>query len=244
MTQTDTNQSPKNKPQPMIDLLISVFIPSIILMKFSDASDLGAENALLVALAFPFFWGLFELIRHKKFNLIAVFGIASVLLTGGIGLLELDLKWLAIKEAAIPLAIGLAVLGSTFTRYPLVKSLLYNPNIMDVETIQKTLDERGNRKIFENRLLITTYLLSSTFLFSSVMNYVIAKWIVTSPTGSSAFNEELGRMTLLSYPMIAIPSMVMMFGILFYLWRNIQKLTGLTMEQILMAKVPDKNKQP
>ena len=235
MSQTSPNVAPENKPQPMIDLLISVIIPSVVLMKFSDDADLGAANALFLALAFPFGWGLFELIKRRKFNLIAVFGIVSVLLTGGIGLLELDLKWLAIKEAAVPLAIGLAVLGSTFTRYPLIKTLIYNPSIMDVDTIHKTLDERGNRKEFEARLLKATYFLSSTFLFSSVMNYIIAKWIVTSPTGSSAFNEELGRMTLVSYPMIAIPSMVMMIGIMFYLWRNIRKLTGLTIEEIMVS---------
>jgi len=243
MTQTNLKQAPKNKPQPMVDLLISVIIPSIILMKFSDDADLGAANALFLALAFPFFWGVFELIRHKKFNFIAVFGIVSVLLTGGIGLLELDLKWLAIKEAAIPLAIGLAVLGSTFTRYPLIKTLLYNPNVMDVDAIQKALDESGNREVFESRLLKATYFLSSTFLFSSVMNYLLAKWVVTSPTGSVAFNEELGRMTLLSYPVIAIPSMVMLVAIMFYLWRNIQKLSGLTLEQIMISKPDDNDKE-
>ncbi len=34
-------------------------------------------------------------------------GLISVLLTGGIGLLELDPQWLAIKEAAIPGIIGI-----------------------------------------------------------------------------------------------------------------------------------------
>ena len=65
------------------------------------------------------------------------------------------------------------------------------------------------------------------------MNYIVVKWIVVSPAGTEAFNEELGQMTLVSYPMIAIPSMIMMMAILFYLWRTIHGLTGLSMEEIM-----------
>jgi len=38
---------------------------------------------------------------------------------------------------------------------------------------------------------------------------------------------------LLSYPMIAIPSMVMMLAIFYYLWRTIHGMTGLALEDIL-----------
>jgi hypothetical protein len=65
------------------------------------------------------------------------------------------------------------------------------------------------------------------------MNYLLARWMVTSPAGSEAFNAELGRMTLLSYPVIAIPSMLMMGGVLFYLARGARRLTGLELEQML-----------
>jgi intracellular septation protein A len=228
---------PQHKPRPLIDLLVSIVIPSVILMKFSGAQDLGAARGLIVALAFPIAWGLFELIRYRKFNFIAILGIVSVLLTGGIGLLELDLKWLAIKEAAVPGVIGIAVLISTRTRYPLIRTLLYNPKIMQVDRIHTALEEKSLVETFDKRLLNATYMLASTFFFSSVMNYIMAKWIVTSPTGSEAFNEELGRLTLVSYPMIAIPSMIMMFCVLYYLWRTIHGLTGLDLEELMV--LPD-----
>lgn len=230
-------QSPQpHKPRPMVDLLISILIPSFILMKMSDAEQLGASGALIVALAFPLGWGLFELVKYRKFNFIALLGLISVTLTGGIGLLQLDTQWLAIKEAAIPGIIGAAILISTRTRYPLIKTLLYNPKIINVDEIQQILDQRNMRAAFESRLLNATYLLSSTFLFSSVMNYVLAKWIVTSPGGSAAFNEELGRMTLLSYPVIAIPSMLMMMLIMYYLWRTIHGMTGLPLEKVFISQ--------
>lgn len=238
MINSDTpgKNPPPHKPRPLVDLLISILIPSFILMKMSDADQLGASGALIVALAFPLGWGLFELLKYRKFNFIALLGLISVSLTGGIGLLQLDTQWLAIKEAAIPGIIGAAILISTRTRYPLIKTLIYNPKFINVEEIQRILDQQNNRAAFESRLLNATYLLSSTFLFSSVMNYVLARWIVTSPGGSAAFNEELGRMTLLSYPVIAIPSMLMMMAIMYYLWRTIHGMTGLPLEKVFISQ--------
>jgi hypothetical protein len=235
-----TATSTTHKPRPMIDLLVSIIIPSIILMKFSGDENLGASTALVVALAFPLGWGLFELFKYRQFNFIALLGLISVLLTGGIGLLKLDPQWLAIKEAAIPGVIGIAVLLSTYTRYPLIRTLLYNPRLVNVDKIRHRLHETSNSEAFETRLQNATYLLSGTFLFSSVMNYSLAKWVVTSPAGSAAFNEELGQMTLLSYPVIAIPSMLMMVAIFYYLWRTINGLTGLKLEEILAKGIADK----
>ncbi len=127
MTNTPANStqtSPDHKPRPLVDLLFSIIIPSLILMKFSGENALGTGTALIVALAFPLGWGLYELLKYRKFNFIALLGLISVLLTGGIGLLQLDPQWMAVKEAAIPGLIGIAVLISTRTRYPLIRTLL------------------------------------------------------------------------------------------------------------------------
>lgn len=228
-----TSSTPDHKPRPWVDLLVSIIIPSVILMKLSGDDYLGSTWALLIGLAFPLGWGLFELIRYRKKNFIAVLGVISVGLTGGIGLMELDARWLAIKEAAVPLVIGLAVLVSTRTKYPLVRTLLYNPSVLDVDKIQQSLKDRNCEQEFEDRLMKASYFFAGTFLFSAIMNYVLARWIVTSPSGTQAFNEELGRMTLVSYPMIAIPSMLMMIAIFFYLWRTIRRLTGHTLDEVI-----------
>ena len=92
---SDANSAPaQHKPRPLIDLLVSIIIPSIILMKLSGEAQLGAANALILALALPVGWGVFELVQYRKFNFIAALGVVSVLLTGGIGLLQLDNKFL------------------------------------------------------------------------------------------------------------------------------------------------------
>ncbi|EGR0620400.1 VC0807 family protein [Vibrio parahaemolyticus] len=224
------------KPNPLFEILFNVFIPSFILMKFSGDEHLGTAMALVVALLFPIIYGGMDLVRNKKFNFISALGFISVLLTGGIGLLELDTRWLALKEALIPGLIGLAVLGSTFTRYPLMQKLVLNDTVLNLSLINERLKENGQSEAFERCLMSSNYLFASTFAFSSAMNYFLATWIVTSPSGTAAFNEELGKMTLYSYPMIAIPSMLMMFGIFYYIWRQVRTMTALETEQIFHLK--------
>lgn len=227
------NRKQQHNQHPFLDLIVSVVIPSFILMKFSGPDRLGSAGALVIALAFPFLLGAFEFIKSKKWNFIAALGVVSVLLTGGIGLLRIDPQWLAVKEAAIPGIIGIAVLVSARIKHPFVRTLLMNPAILNVEKVQYALSTRGALKQFEERLNRATYYLSGTFFFSSGMNFALAKIIVKSPAPSEAFNEELGRLTLLSYPMIALPSMILMALLLVYLWRSIRSLTGLTLEDVI-----------
>ena len=223
------------KSRPFIDLLVSIIIPSIVLMKLSGPENLGATKALILALAFPIGWGLYELVTQRKKNWIALLGVVSVLLTGGIGLLKLDAGWLAIKEAAVPSVIGLGILIAHKLGFPAIKKLLLNPKMFQIDRIESELEKRGTSQQFNKRLDAANYFLAGTFGFSAVMNYVLAKWIVTSESGTTEFNEELGRMTLLSYPMIAIPSMIMMLCIFWFLWRTIRKQTGLSLEEIMVV---------
>ena len=231
----------ERKPRPLLDLLLSIVIPSIVLMRFSGDDDLGASGALVVALAFPIGLGLYELLRYRQTNYIAVLGLVSVLLTGGIGLLQLDTGWLAVKEASIPAIIGIAILVSERLGYPLVRVLIYNPKVLDTEKISRLLLEHGHQQAFERSLTNATRCFAGTFFFSAVMNYLLATWIVTSPAGSVEFNEELGRLTLLSYPAIAIPSMLMMLAIFYFLWRSIHRFTGLSLEEMLASSHTDDN---
>ena len=217
------------------DLIISIIIPSVILMKFSGAEDLGPQLALIVALAFPISLGVYELVRFRKPNYFAILGLVSVLLTGGIGLLKLDAQWLAIKEAAIPAILGIVVLLSAKLGVPLIKTLLFNKAVLDTDKIAQELEARNHTAAFEDQLIRATYLFGGTFFFSSVMNYLLTTWIVTSPPGSPAFNEELGQLALLSYPVIALPCMAMMIAIGYMLWRRLNQMTGLSFEEVMAS---------
>lgn len=224
------------KRSPFLEIGVTLLLPSLILMQLSRPEHLGAAGALVLALAFPVGWGLRELARRRRFGLFAALGIVSLLLTGGIGLLELDPRWLAVKEAAIPAVLGLIVAGSALTRAPLVRALLYTPLLLDTARIDAALATRGNLMAFEVRLRRATWMLAGSFAFSAAMNYVLATWIVTSPAGTAAFNAELGRLTLLSYPMIALPATLIMLGVLYYLAVGMKHLAGLSLSDALHGK--------
>lgn len=232
------NQKP---PQPkqsnlLLELLFNIAIPSLILMKLSSEEYLGTVNALVIALLFPIGYGLYDFIKNKNFNFFSLLGFISTLLTGGIGLFELDVEWLAIKEAAIPAAIGLVVLMSGFLGKPLIAKLLLNPGIFNLPLIYDTLAEKGKSQEFRSKINRANHLLAMTSVFSATANYLLAKMIVTSPAGTVEFNEQLGEMTALSYPVIAIPSTIMLIAIMFYTVKVITRLTGLTFEQVLVAE--------
>lgn len=223
------------KPNPLVEIAITILVPALILMKLSGDGRLGTVRALLLALAFPLAWGLWDGWKRRKLNWLSVLGVVSTLLTGGIGLLALDAQWLAVKEAAVPGLIGLVILGSAWTRSPLIRMLVFNATLFDVDKVHKALDERHNSGAFEQRLRTGTILLACTFFFSAAANYSLARWVVTSAAGTAAFNEELGRLTLLSYPVIAVPSMLMMMALMFWLARGARTLTGLALGDMLQG---------
>ncbi len=231
-TQTKTKR-PNNT---LLELIFNIAIPSIILMKLSGDEYLGSMYALVIALFFPLGYGLYDLIKNRSLNFIALLGFLSTLLTGGIGLFELDVEWLAIKEAAIPLVIGLVVLISGFWGKPLIAKILLNPLLFNLDLIYQTLSNKGKTEEFKAKIQRANHLLSVTFVFSATMNYLLAKWIVVSPAGTTQFNEELGEMTMLSYPVIAIPSTIMLIAIMFYVVKSVMKLTSLKLEEVLHAE--------
>ncbi len=219
-----------------MNLLLNILIPVMILMKLSSPERLGPALGLVVALAFPIGYGIYDFIKQKKLNVFSVIGLISILLTGVIGLFQLDPSWVAVKEAAVPLVLGMAVVISLWTPFPLVKKLIYNDQLINVERIDQILEERDSKPVFEKKLVLATYLVAASFLVSAVLNYVLAKVLVKSPAGTEAFNEELGQMTFWSFPVIAVPSTLIMFLALWMLIKSIQKLTSLELNDILNVK--------
>jgi len=224
------------KPQKesfLANLVMNIIIPTLILTKLSGEQHLGPTLGLVVALAFPLGYGLRDFISNRKINFFSALGIVSVLLTGGISLLHLPTRYFAIKEAAIPGLLGIATLISMKTRFPLVRSFIYNDKLIKVAKIDAALDERQNHPLFERTLFNASLLIAGSFFLSSLLNYVLAKIIMVSEPGTEAFNEELGKMTALSYPVIALPMMLILIATLFYVFRSIRLLTGLGMEDVI-----------
>jgi hypothetical protein len=229
----------EERPKNVIwNIVFNVLVPSLILTKLSGEDTLGPLWSLIFALSFPIGFGGFDLIKNKKWNLFAILGLFSVLLTGGFSLMKLDGLWFAVKEASIPAAIGLFVLFTVKTKYNLVKLLIYNPTIIELDKIDKALEENSNQDKFEKLINRSTLFFVASFAVSSLLNFVLAIAILKSPAGSVEFNKELGKMTALSYPVIVVPSMAISLLALWYLFRGIKILTGLDFEEMVKNKVP------
>lgn len=220
----------------LINLAFNIIAPTLILTKLSGEDYLGTKLALVIALLFPLLYGARDFIGSGKVNLFSMLGFISVLLTGGISLMELSPTYIAIKEAAIPAIFGMATLISLKTPYPLVKTFIYNDAILNTQRIASELELRGNRLNFEKLLVKSSWLLAGSFLLSSILNYLLAKLLLTAEPGTVAFNEQLGKMTALSFPVIALPAMLVMIVAMLYLFKGIKRLTDLDFEDIIHHK--------
>lgn len=231
----------EKKENLLLNIVFNIVLPVVVLSKLTAHDKLGPIYGLIVALAFPVLYFLYDLASQKKFNFLSIVGFVGIFLTGIIGVFEFPSEWIAVKEAAVPLVIGIAVLVSMKTPYPLVKKLIYNDTLLDTELIEKRLAENGNTEKFEKTLVNSTYMLAGSFLLSAILNFALAKYLIHSPTGTEEFSQELARMTGLSYVVIALPSSLVMCCALFYLINRTSKLTGFQFEELLAEELREKN---
>jgi intracellular septation protein A len=215
----------------MLNLLINVVIPTVIMMRFSDEDQLGGVGAMLVALAFPLTFGVYNMYKERKIGWVPVLGIVSILLSGGFNLLKFPPEAIAYKEASVPLVLALAILVSAWINRPLARIFLNQ--MLDREKVDVALRERGTYNEYEKRTAIATYLLAFAFLLSATLNFVLARIVVTSDPQTPEYTKEIGRMTGLSFPVITIPVMLVLMGTIIYVMITVTKLTGLEAEQVL-----------
>lgn len=238
-----------HKENMLVNILANIVIPTIILTKFSDDTimghpwGLGAKWGLIAALAFPILYGIKDYFGRRTFNLFSALGIVSVLLTGGISLLQLPTEYYAIKAAAIPLLIGIVFIAATRTQYSLVKMFLYSAKILHTDKIDTILTERNNVGKFEKVLTNASYIIAISYFFCGALNYVLAKMIVVSPTGTPEFNAEIGKMHIVDFVVMTIPSLLFFIATFYYIFHNIKLLTGLTLDEVMKEDVaaPQKN---
>lgn len=234
----EPDKSPKEAPKEslLLNLAFNIAIPTLVLTKLSGDDYLGIKLAIVVALSFPIIYGIRDFFTRGRINFFSALGVISVSLTGGISLMELDAIYIAIKEASIPLLFGLATLVSLKTSQPLIHTFLLNDSILETDKIAAALKANNRQSEFDRLLINASWILAGSFLLSAVLNYVLAIYMLTADPGTIEFNEQLGKMTALSFPVIAVPAMLVMIGDMFYLFRGIKRLTGIPLEEIIKQK--------
>lgn len=215
----------------IVELLINVAAPTIVLIFLSTEEYLGPVWGLVVALAFPLGFSAYTAVRSRRVSPIAIIVIGSVLLTGGIGLFELDVRWFAWKEAAVPLIMGLFVLVSTKTPWPAIPTLL-DP-LLDSDKVQARLEERGTTEEHESALVRATFWMGLVLVLSAVGTFVFARIMVTSASGTTDFTAELGSYTGWSLAVVGIPTLIGMGVVLRGLLVGIEERTGVELDELL-----------
>lgn len=238
MTSPAANRPPAKRENLFVNLTCNILIPSLILAKLSTPERLGPAVALVVALAFPVTYGLWDFWQRRTANFISIIGFTSILLTGGLGLMEVEGIWFAVKEASVPFIIGAAVWFSQHSKRPLVRQFIYNEQVINIPKVDAALEARAARPAFDGLMRTASRWLVASFMFSATLNFLLARWLLKSPTGTPEFNAELAKMNLLSWPVIAIPSTAIMIFALWRLLSGIARLTGLKLEDIFHAPPP------
>jgi len=215
----------------LIELVVNVAAPTAVLLFLAGDAYLGPVWSLVVALAFPLGHSLVTMVTAHRVSPIAILVFISVLLTGGIGLLELEVRWFAWKEAAFPFALGVAAVASVKTRWPALPTLL--APLLDQDKVAQLLEERGQLQAHAAALGRATWQVGAVLVLTSVGTYAFARFMVTSATGTEAFNAELGRYTGLSLPVLGIPSTVLMVWVLRNVLIGIEEHTGVEIQELL-----------
>lgn len=231
------NAPPDN---PLVNLIVNILLPVVILNKGSHYLD--ARYALLLALCLPLGYGLQDYVRRGHKNYVSLIGLISILLTGTLAVLNLHGTWFAVKEAVLPLVLGVLTLGSAFSKSPAARLMFCNPQILNMDVIDQRVAERKAQAGFAALLKRTTLWLSVSFFISSLLNFVVALRIFVdidptlAPTArDQVLNEQIARMTWMGFAVIALPLMVFS-GILIYAFlRRLSALTDVPIEGLMKS---------
>ncbi|HYC73196.1 MAG TPA: VC0807 family protein [Opitutaceae bacterium] len=219
----------------LLNLACNVAVPVFLLTKGQKLLGLDPKVALLIALAFPLGYGVADFVRRRNFNVLSALGFASTLATGGLSLLQLEPFWFAVKEASVPLLIALAVLLTRHSKSSILRAMMLNEEVVNLPRINEALQARRREADFERLLDSTNWLIIGSFIFSAVLNFALARMIITTTAADPEFNLQLGKLTGLSYIVIAVPSIGISVFALWRMFRRLSGLTGLGLEELLHA---------
>ena len=242
-----------NQPEnPFFNILFNILIPIVVLNK--GHLVLGPNSGVLVlllALAFPVFYGAFDLIKNKRKNIISLFGILNVLLTGGFALYKLDGIWFAIKEAAFPLLIGIFIFISAYTRKNLFEYMIRQAPGFKWELIEEKVHAFSSTQQLKILFKKATIMFSLSFFISAVLNFMLALYIFSKDNGIEIsdtekeiiLNKKIADMTWLGFIVIGLPMTLFAIGILWWFLKKLGKITQLSTGQMLAATPSPKNHQ-
>jgi hypothetical protein len=259
----DAPQKPTKQEHPLANILINVLIPVLALSYLSKDPEfqqalgktvrpwhIGPVKALIVALVFPIGYGIWHFTQTRRANFFSALGLISVLLTGGLtiylwnqdGTVKPNAHILfGLKEASIPLILGLAVIGSHYTPTPLLRVFLYTDSIFDVPKIERRVAEVNGGDEYGLILFRATLLFATSFFISMLMNFGLALYFLgdldyAAPNARELYNERVAKLTGWGFAVIGIPILAFLYFTLRRLLYRLGKLTGFKDDELMLPR--------
>jgi hypothetical protein len=181
---------------------------------------------MILALVMPLGYGAWHFIKTRKGNFFSTLGLISVLLSGGLTLYLWNANGtvkpnagilFGLKEALIPLVLGIAILTSHRSPTPLIRVFLYNDSIFDIPEIEARVAEISAGDCYQKLLFGATKLFAASFFLSSLMNLGLAQWFfrgfdATAIDALEAYNAIIARLTGWGFAVIGAPILIFCFS--------------------------------
>ncbi|MDH3068904.1 hypothetical protein QET40_07235 [Akkermansia sp. N21169] len=257
----DSSQTASRSSSSWWGILMSVLIPVAVLEYCSEGAidpwirmpgqrvwEIGPLWAMVIALAFPIGYGLHSRFRDGKFDLMSAVGMTGVILTGVISLFVIApdgsvhfcTPWLfGVKEALIPLFLGVVVVVSSRTNAPLLKTFIYKDDVFDVRLIEREIRSRGHETAYDSLLARVTWILAGAFMLSAFANFAVSYGfmspVVLLPVSEQqvAYNVAIGKITWWGFLIIGVPLLAALGVIIVHLINSLERLTGLGKKQLM-----------
>ena len=229
--------------------MVNVLVPVLALTMLSKTEDkfwhIGPVWGMLVAVAFPLCYGLYDLATKRKVNFFSVLGLVSVLLTGGLTIYLWEegdkvadnaAVLFGIKEACIPIVFGFTILLSHWSKTPLVRVFLYTPELFDIPRIEKKVRAAEQQPRYDKLIFQTTLVMSASFFISAVANFFLAQHFLQGADTRELYNEGVGKLTGWGFLVIGLPCLVLWMGAMMRLIKGIKSMTGLDTDSIMVPR--------
>ncbi len=239
----------------LLNIVMSVLAPVLILSKCSEKGDsfwqMGTTPALIIALALPIGYGIYNFIDTRKYDALNILGLVGVLFTAIVTIYATTGEgeqirpntpwWFAAKEAFIPLLMAAAIMMTAKSKGALLRVFLYSDAIFDVVRIEKKCDELKRKDEYEKCLWNASLMTSGSLIFSSLANFALALYfllpVLALPAAEQAlaYNYAIKDLTWAGFIVISFPLLVTLFGVLMYLIKTLQGITGLNRDEVMNA---------